>query len=153
VRLQTIEGDPPVTAQLDRLSRHALAVLRIVTALLFIVHGTMKLFGFPPMPEIGGPVQLLSLMGLAGVLETFGGLLLLVGLFTRPIAFLLSGEMAVAYFMAHAPQNFFPAVNGGDAAILYCFIFLYLVFAGPGAFSLDARRGAEPALDSRRAHP
>jgi putative oxidoreductase len=140
-----------VTEQLDRLSPHALGALRIVTALLFIVHGTMKLFGFPPMPEIGGPVQLFSLMGLAGVLETFGGALVLIGLFTRPIAFLLSGEMAVAYFMAHAPQSFFPAVNGGDAAILYCFIFLYLVFAGAGAFSLDARlMPAEARLDSDR---
>ena len=142
-----------MTAQLDRLSPYALGVLRIVAALLFIAHGTMKLFGYPPMPEGAGTVPLFSLFGLAGILETFGGLLLLIGLFTRPVAFLLSGEMAVAYWMVHAPQNFIPAVNGGDAAILYCFIFLYLVFAGPGAFSLDARRGAEPALDTGLSRP
>jgi putative oxidoreductase len=81
-------------------------------------------------------------VGFAGVLETFGGLLLLLGLFTRPVAFVLSGMMAVAYFMAHAPQGFYPAVNGGDAAILFCFVFLYLVTAGPGPWSLDARRSS-----------
>ena len=80
------------------------------------------------------------------MLEVFGGLLLLLGLFTRPVAFLLAGEMAVAYFMAHAPQSFFPVLNGGDAAILFCFVFLYLVFAGAGAFSLDARREAATAV-------
>lgn len=118
----------------------ALAVLRIMTALLFIEHGTMKLFGFPagdsPMT-----VQLFSLMGFAGVLEFFGGLLILLGLFTRPVAFVLSGQMAAAYFMGHVPNGFYPALNGGDAAILFCFVFLYLVFAGPGAWSLDAMRG------------
>jgi putative oxidoreductase len=117
----------------------ALAVLRIVTALLFIAHGTQKLFGFPAGPN-AGPVELMSMMGLAGVLEAFGGLLILIGLFTRPVAFVLCGMMAVAYFMAHAPQNFYPVNNGGDAAILYCFVFLYLVFAGPGAWSADAAR-------------
>ena len=117
----------------------ALAVLRIVTALLFIEHGTQKLFGFPAGPN-AGPVDLMSMMGLAGVLEAFGGLLILIGLFTRPVAFVLCGMMAVAYFMAHAPQNFYPVNNGGDAAILYCFVFLYLVFAGPGAWSADAAR-------------
>ena len=116
-----------------------LSILRIMAALLFIVHGMQKLFGFPPT-ERGTP-PLLSLMGLAGVLETFGGLLLLVGLFTRPVAFVLSGMMAVAYFMAHAPRGFFPATNGGDAAILFCFVFFYLFTAGGGEWSLDAKRG------------
>ena len=127
-------------------SPRALAVLRIVTALLFMAHGTMKLFGFPA-GDTPMSVELFSLMGLAGVLETFGGLLLLVGLFTRPVAFILAGQMAAAYFMAHAPQSFYPALNGGDAAILFCFVFLYLVFAGPGAWSLDELRTARgPAL-------
>jgi putative oxidoreductase len=115
-----------------------LSVLRIVAAAVFMVHGSQKLFGFPPS-EHGSP-ELLSLMGFGGVLEFFGGALVLVGLFTRPVAFVLSGMMAVAYFMAHAPKSFFPALNGGDAAILFCFVFLYLVFAGPGPWSLDAAR-------------
>ena len=116
----------------------ALALLRIVAALIFMEHGTQKLFGFPASER--GSAELFSLMGLAGVLETFGGILLVLGLFTRPVAFILSGMMAVAYWMAHAPQSFFPVNNGGDAAILYCFIFLYLVVAGPGTWSIDARR-------------
>ncbi len=123
----------------DRLSAnsaYALAALRIVTALLFIEHGTMKLFGFPA-GDHAMSIALFSLMGLAGVLETFGGLLVLVGLFTRPVAFLLSGEMAVAYFTAHLPHAFYPVFNQGEAAILFCFVFFYLVFAGPGAWSLD----------------
>jgi putative oxidoreductase len=115
-----------------------LSVLRIVAAAVFMVHGSQKLFGFPPS-EHGSP-ELLSLMGFGGILEFFGGALLLVGLFTRPVAFVLSGMMAVAYFMAHAPKSFYPALNGGDAAILFCFVFLYLVFAGPGPWSLDAAR-------------
>ena len=119
-------------------SPYALAALRVMSALLLMAHGTMKLFAFPAaMPmEIG----LFSLMGLAGILEVFGGALLVVGLFTRPVAFVLSGFMAVAYFMAHAPQSFYPAINQGDAAVLFSFIFFYLVFAGAGAFSLDALR-------------
>jgi putative oxidoreductase len=128
---------------MDRLTTYApqaLALLRIVTALLFIEHGTMKLLGFPPS-EMPAPAAF-SLFWFAGVLELVGGLLVLVGLFTRPVAFLLSGEMAVAYWMAHAPQSFFPVANGGDAAILFCFVFLYVFVAGPGAWSLDARRSA-----------
>lgn len=124
------------------LSRHAskaLAVLRIMAALLFIAHGTQKLFGFPPS---GMDMQVAGLMLVAGILETFGGLLILLGFFTRPVAFVLSGMMAVAYFMAHAPQNFFPVNNGGDAAILFSFVFLYLVFAGAGAWSVDASRAS-----------
>lgn len=112
----------------------ALAVLRIVTALIFIEHGTMKLFGFPaPM----GSGSLPPLMLFAGALEVFGGLLVLIGLFTRPVAFILSGQMAFAYFMGHFPKGIYPAMNGGDAAILYCFIFLYIFFAGAGAWAVD----------------
>jgi putative oxidoreductase len=120
----------------ERYSPHMLAVLRIITALLFLAHGTQKLLGFPASPNPGP--ALFSLFGLAGALEMVGGLFLVVGLFTRPVAFILSGEMAFAYWMAHAPRNFFPVLNGGDAAILYCFLFLYIAFAGGGPWSLDA---------------
>jgi putative oxidoreductase len=119
-----------------------LSILRIVAALIFMEHGLQKLFGFPPSDHPGP--ELFSLLGLAGVLELFGGILLLLGLFTRPVAFVLSGEMAFAYWMAHAPQSVFPAVNGGDAAILYCFVFLYLAVAGGGAWSLDNARRERP---------
>ena len=113
---------------------HLLSVLRITTGFLFMEHGTMKLFGFPaPM----GDIPLLSLMGLAGTLEMVGGFLILVGLFTQPVAFILSGEMAFAYFMAHVPQGFWPALNHGEPAVLYCFIFLYLAAAGGGSWSVD----------------
>jgi len=125
----------------DRLSAYrpqALGVLRIMTALLLIEHGTQKFFNFPPAEQPFG--DLMNLIGLAGVLEIVGGLLILVGLFTRPVAFVLCGFSAVAYFMAHAPQSFFPINNRGDAAVLFCFIFLYLTAAGPGAFALDNRR-------------
>lgn len=115
-----------------------LSVLRIVTALIFLAHGTQKLLGFPAS-DMNPP--LFSLFGLAGLIELVGGLLILLGLFTRPAAFVSSGTMAFAYWIAHAPQSPFPALNGGDAAILYCFVFLYFVFAGPGAWSLDALRG------------
>jgi len=118
------------------------SVLRIVAAALFIVPGTMKLFAFPVgVPPNGGTVPLISQLGLGAVLEAFGGVLLLVGLFTRPVAFLLAGEMAVAYFQFHAPKGFWPAVNGGQPAILFCFIWLYLSAAGAGPWSLDAARG------------
>jgi putative oxidoreductase len=120
----------------------ALSLLRIVAALLFIEHGSAKLFGFPDVPMFEN-LDLFSLLGLAGVLEFFGGLLLLVGLFTRPVAFILSGEMAFAYFMAHAPRNFFPVINEGDAAILYCFIFLYIAIVGGGVWSVDYARGGK----------
>jgi putative oxidoreductase len=115
-----------------------LSVLRIVAGFMFILAGTTKLFAFPPAPMPMEAVPLFSQMGLAGVLETFGGLAILLGLFTRPVAFILSGEMAVAYFQAHAPQSFWPTTNGGVGAALYCFLFLYLVFAGGGAWSVDA---------------
>jgi putative oxidoreductase len=121
---------------LDRYAPYALAALRIVAALIFIEHGTQKLFSFPAAPQAGLPAAM-TLSWFAAVLEVFGGLALLLGLFTRPVAFILSGEMAVAYWYAHFPRNFYPILNGGDAAILYCFVFLLLVFTGPGAFSLD----------------
>lgn len=124
---------------LNRYTPQALAALRIVTALLFIAHGTQKLFAFPE-GRMPGTVDYFSLMGLAGALEVFGGLAILVGVFTRPVAFVLSGLMAFAYWMAHAPASVFPVNNGGDAAILFCFVFLYLVFSGPGAWSVDAAR-------------
>jgi len=132
---------------LDRYTPYALAALRIVAALIFLEHGTQKLFGFPAAPQ-GGYPALLSLRGIGGIMEAVGGVLLLLGLFTRPVAFLLSGEMAVGYWMFHAPRSVYPVVNGGDAAILYCFVFLLLVFAGPGAWSLDGalrRRATPPA--------
>jgi putative oxidoreductase len=113
------------------------SILRIVAALLFFEHGTTKLLGFPPSDH---SPELLSLPWIAGALELVGGALLIVGLFTRPVAFILSGEMAFAYWMAHAPRSPFPLVNGGDAAILYCFVFLYLAAAGGGPWSLDALR-------------
>lgn len=109
-----------------------LSVLRIVAALTYMEHGTQKLFGFPSN-EPAQPVELLSLFGVAGVLEVFGGLLLLLGLFTRPVAFVLAGEMAVAYFMVHAPKSSWPLLNGGESAVLYCFIFLLFAAAGGGA--------------------
>jgi putative oxidoreductase len=118
-----------------------LSVLRIVTGLLFIEHGTMKFFNFPPSEMFAGGVELVSLMGLAGILELVGGVLIVLGLFTRLVAFILSGEMAIAYFMAHAPGSFFPVINQGEAAILYCFVFLYLACAGAGPWSADAARG------------
>ncbi len=113
----------------------ALSALRIMTGLLFLEHGTQKLLGFPPS-EHAAPA-LLSLIGVQGVLELVGGFLILIGLFTRPVAFILAGDMAVAYFMAHAPKNFFPTLNGGQLAILFCFVLLYLVFAGAGPWSAD----------------
>ncbi len=116
-----------------------LSVLRIVVALLFIEHGAQKLFGFPVSPAGGLPAPL-SLLWDGAVLEFAGGLLVLVGLFTRPVAFLLSGEMAFAYWMFHAPRSPFPVINGGDAAILFCFVFLYLAAAGGGVWSLDRAR-------------
>jgi putative oxidoreductase len=113
-----------------------LSVLRIITGFLFIAHGTQKLLGFPAGPDMRQP-ELMSLPGLAGILELFGGALILVGLFTRPVAFVLSGFMAVAYFMAHAPQGFWPILNRGELAALYSFLFLYLAAAGGGEWSLD----------------
>lgn len=125
---------------IDKLIPHSpkvLSLLRIMTGLLFLAHGTQKLLGFPAA-EWSPPF--LSIFWFAGVLELVGGILIILGLFTRPTAFILSGLMAFAYFIGHAGESFFPVNNGGDAAILYCFIFLYLVFAGAGSISLDAKR-------------
>ena len=123
---------PTINVWFAGLAPYLLSVLRIITAFIFMQHGTMKLFGFPaPM----GDISLFSLMGVAGSLEVFGGLLILIGLFTRPVAFILSGEMAFAYFMAHFPQGFWPVLNHGEPAALYCFIYLYL--AAAGAWSVD----------------
>ena len=126
-------------SKLDKYAPHALAALRIVTALLMLQHATMKFFAFPAaMPGPGGPLP--GIIVAAGLIELVGGTLIALGLFTRPAAFIASGTMAAAYFMAHAPQSFWPALNMGESAILFCFIFLYLVFAGPGSWSLDGLR-------------
>jgi putative oxidoreductase len=127
-----------LTVPFEKLSKYqsdVLSLLRIVSALIFMAHGTQKLLGFPAserMPEA------FSLSWNAGVLELVGGFLLVIGLFSRPVAFILSGLMACAYWIAHAPRSVFPVQNGGDAAILFCFVFLYIVFAGPGRWSVDA---------------
>lgn len=130
-----------ISAALAAHAPKALAVLRIVTALVFLAHGTAKFFAFPHVAMFD-QMPVFSIYGLAGALEIVGGLLLIVGLFVRPTAFVLSGFMAVAYFMAHAPKSFFPILNGGDSAIQFSFVFLYLVFAGGGAWTLDEKRGA-----------
>jgi putative oxidoreductase len=115
-----------------------ISVLRIIVALLFLEHGTQKLLGFPPSPNPGP--ALFSLLGIQGCIEIVGGVLLVLGLYTRPVAFILSGDMAFAYFLSHFPHGFFPILNRGEGAILYCFIFLTLAVAGGGAWSLDAAR-------------
>lgn len=127
-------------------STYSLGVLRIVTGLLYLQHGLQKTIHFPTAGHSTGPFELFSLMGIAGVIETLGGALIVLGLFTRPAAFVLAGQMAVAYFLFHLrngltmDMGFFPVVNQGDLAILFCFVFLHLVFAGPGAFALDNLR-------------
>jgi putative oxidoreductase len=125
-------------------SPRMLSLLRIMTGLLFLEHGSQKLFAFP-----GPGPALTTLLVVQALLELVGGLLILIGLFTRPVAFILAGDMAVAYFMAHAPRGFFPMLNGGQLAILFCFVFLYLFVAGGGVWSVDAqrsgRRGLAPA--------
>ena len=129
--------DTTATAWAPRL----LSVFRIVVGLLFFAHGLVKLFGFPAGAQ-PGQVPVATIFGLAALLEAIGGAAIILGLFTRPVAFILSGEMAVAYFMAHAPKGFFPVLNGGELAIIYTFAFLYLAAAGAGPWSLDAKRGA-----------
>ena len=120
----------------ERFLPHVLALLRVATALMFMQHGSAKLFGVPHVAMFDG-LKLLSLLGVGGVMELVGGLLMLVGLFTRPVAFLLSGEMAVAYFGFHAAESFWPMVNKGELAALYSFVFLFFAVAGPGSFALD----------------
>ena len=122
-------------SNLNRWAPHVLSLLRLVAGLLFLAHGTQKLLGYPP----GGPASLamFSMIWFQAVIEIVCGILIALGLFTRAAAFLASGDMAVAYFMMHAPKHPVPAANGGDAAVLYCFVFLYLVFAGAGPISLD----------------
>jgi putative oxidoreductase len=131
-------------------SDYFLAILRIVAGAVFVSFGTMKLLGYPPSPAPMPPLDLTSQLGVAGMLEVFGGLLIVFGLLTRPVAFVLAGEMAVAYFQAHAPQSLFPTVNNGVPAVLYCFLFLYFAAAGAGAWSIDrwiARRRSSARTD------
>jgi putative oxidoreductase len=137
----------PISEKVSPLSPYLLSVLRVIIALLFIEHGTVKLLGFPPSTEFAN-VPLFSLEGLSGVIELVGGLFLLPGLLTRLVAFVLSGEMAAAYFIAHAPKSFFPAVNKGELAVVYAFVFLFMAAAGAGPWSLDqwlAKRSTVPS--------
>ncbi|HEY5060538.1 MAG TPA: DoxX family protein [Gemmatimonadaceae bacterium] len=115
-----------------------LSVLRIVAAMLFILHGSQKIFGVPAGSQPHKPFELITQTGLAGILEFFGGLAIFAGVYTRPIAFVLAGEMAVAYFQVHVPRSFFPVLSGGDTPILFCFIFLFLAVAGAGDWSVDS---------------
>lgn len=113
------------------------SILRIIAGLMFICAGTMKVFNYPPMPPGQPPIELMSQIGIGGLIEVIGGALFTIGLFTRPVSFLAAGMMAVAYFQFHAPGGFLPTVNGGVPAVLYCFIFLYFLFAGAGVWSVD----------------
>ncbi|NKJ94553.1 DoxX family membrane protein [Rhizobium leguminosarum bv. viciae] len=135
--LQHLISNPVVGVWAPR----ALSVQRFAAGLVFFPHGTQKLFNFPPRE--GGAVELFSFMGFAGTLKVIGGALIMLGLFTRPTAFILSGMMAVAYFMAHFPRNFYPTLNGGDAAILFCFVFFYISTTGGGPWALDTARSAK----------
>ncbi len=141
---------PNIVTKWRSWSPYLLSTLRIIAAFLFMQFGTGKVFAFPAaiMPE-GGTAPLWSLAWIAGALEAFGGFFLLIGWFTRPVAFLLSGEMAFAYFIGHAPQGFWPVLNQGHPAVLFCFLFLYFSAAGAGPWSLDAMR--ERKLQERRA--
>ena len=130
-----------------RFQPQLLAVLRTVVALLFLQHALIKLFGFPPGGQ-PGQQPIASLLGIGGLIELVTGVLVLLGLFTRPAAFIAAGEMAVAYWMVHAPRGFYPAVNMGEAAVLFCFTFLYLAAAGPGAWSIDGAR--EGRMEGKR---
>lgn len=124
-----------INAIADRFAPHVLSALRIMSALLLLQHGFSKFFAWPMAMK---QPEMFSLFWWAGMIEIVGGVLLLVGLFTRPVAFILSGELAFAYFIGHAPRSFFPLVNNGEAAVLFCFVFLYLAFAGGGPWSVDA---------------
>ncbi|MEQ7872728.1 DoxX family protein [Sphingomonas sp. ASV193] len=123
----------------DRYASQVLSLLRIVTALLFLEHGTSKMFAFPLSAASDPPIW--SLFWVAGAMELVGGLLLLVGLFSRPVALLLSGEMAIGYWLIHAAKGPFPILNGGESAVLFCFVFLYIAFEGPGEWSVDCAMG------------
>jgi len=133
-----------------RLSSGVLSILRIYIGLSLLQHGTGKILGFPVVASFAN-VQINSLAGVGGLIELIGGTLFILGLFTRPVAFILCGFTAVAYFMVHAPRNFYPVLNGGELAAVYCFVFLYFVFAGAGAWSLDALRNGKSALTPRAA--
>ncbi|PHX96340.1 MAG: DoxX family protein [Gemmatimonadetes bacterium] len=133
--------NPGIVTRWSACAPYLSSILRIAAAFIFVLSGTTKLFAFPAgMPPNGGTAAFLSQFWIGGALETFGGALLLVGLFTRPVAFLLSGMMAVAYFQFHAPGGFWPSMNGGGSAALFCFVWLYFSAAGAGPWSLDARR-------------
>lgn len=123
---------------LDKYASQILGITRIMAGLLFMAHGTAKIFNFPARDGWSG-YNPMSLSGAAGAIEVIGGTLIVLGFFSRPAAFIASGTMAFAYFIAHAPQNFFPLLNRGDAAILFCFLFLYIAAAGPGAFSINKK--------------
>lgn len=142
-------NEPTVSARWRSWAPHLRSVLRIVTAFLLMQFGSAKLFAFPaPLLPGGGTAPVGSLPWIAGALEVFGGGLLLIGWLSRPVAFILSGEMAVAYFHAHAPNGFWPVLNGGAPAVFYCFMFLYLSAAGPGPWSVDALRTGRTHEDS-----
>src|SRR5437773_10858171 len=145
---------PSIVTKWPTRAPYLLSVLRIVAAFLFMQFGTAKLFAFPAaiMPG-GGTAPIASLAGIAGIIETFGGLFLLLGLFTRPVAFIVAGEMAIAYFLGHAPHGFWPVLNQGHPAIMFCFVWLYISAAGPGPWSLDAKRGRYAARPVHRRGP
>jgi len=130
-------NEPTIVSKWKTYAPQLRSILRIVAAIVFIQIGTMKLFGYPMSMPGGKTAEFFSEIWIAGFLETFGGVLILIGLFTRPVAFILAGEMAVAYFTSHFPRGFVPLLNGGELAVLYCFIFLYFVTAGAGPWSLD----------------
>ena len=137
-------------------SDRVLALLRVVAGAVFMSYGTMKLFGYPPSPTPLPPFTWTSQLGIAGLLETFGGLAIVLGFLTRPVAFILAGEMSVAYVQAHAPQSIYPVVNNGVPAVLYCFLFLYLAVAGAGACSIDrllARQSRQSAVNDGPSWP
>ncbi len=141
-------NDTSLTARWQSWAPYFLGMLRIIAGAFFVLYGTTKLFAWPAavMPG-GGTAPLASLAGVAGAIELVGGMFMVLGWVSRPVAFILAGEMAVAYFYAHFPQGFWPVLNGGVDAILYCFIWLYISAAGPGAWSVDAARGPRPRID------
>ena len=141
-----------MTSRWSNLGPYLKSLLRIVAAFMFLQAGTMKWFGWPAAMPSGGTPTLLSQMGIGGLMEVIGGTLLLIGLFTRPVAFILAGEMAVAYFQFHQPQGLWPVVNQGQPAVLYCFIWLYLSAAGAGPVSVDAMRQTKGRSVDTRVH-